>query len=193
MKKQEVIKARETYKAESIKMENAVYTQPVLGDGVDRGRIGKTFESAVKSYIGNFAKSAISKQGKTDCTITLSDGKRVKCEIKSGAGELASVNADGAIKWGFSLSGMIIYAPTYTPNQPVETQAYVFDSAETFVNALTSMNLVRNKYSTAMNRRPKADRFHDKITIQSLSSTGRYNKMYDYCEECGTLLANWER
>ena len=43
MKKQDVIKARNEYKAESIKMENAVYTRPVLGDGVDRGRIGKTF------------------------------------------------------------------------------------------------------------------------------------------------------
>lgn len=193
MKKQDVIRARETYKAESIKMENAVYTRPVLGDGVDRGRIGKTFESAVKSYLGNFSKAAISKQGKTDCTITLASGKRVKCEIKSGAGELASINADGAIKWGFSLNGMIIYAPTYTPEQPVETQAYVFDNAEEFVNALASMNLIRNKYSTSMNRRAKADRYHDKVTIQSLSSAGRYNKMYDYCEECGTLLANWQR
>lgn len=193
MKKQDVIRAREAYKAESVKMENAVYTRPVLGDGVDRGRIGKTFESAVKTYLGNFSKAAISKQGKTDCTITLASGKRVKCEIKSGAGELASVNADGAIKWGFSLSGMIIYAPTYTPEQPVETQAYVFDNAESFVNALASMNLIRNKYSTSMNRRAKADRYHDKVTIQSLSSAGRYNKMYDYCEECGTLLANWER
>lgn len=193
MKKQDVIRAREAYKAESVKMENAVYTRPVLGDGVDRGRIGKTFESAVKTYLGNFSKAAISKQGKTDCTITLASGKRVKCEIKSGAGELASVNADGAIKWGFSLKGIIIYAPTYTPEQPVETQAYVFDNAEEFVNALASMNLIRNKYSTSMNRRAKADRYHDKVTIQSLSSAGRYNKMYDYCEECGTLLANWER
>ena len=74
-----------------------------------------------------------------------------------------------------------------------EIQAYVFESAESFVTMLTDANLTRFKYSTAMNRKPKEARFHDKITIQSLSSTGRYNKMYDYCEECGTLLANWER
>lgn len=193
MKKRDVLEARKAYKADTIAMTNVIFTKPVLGDGIDRGRVGKTFESAVKSYLGNFSKAAISKQGKTDCTITLSTGKRVKCEIKSGAGELASVGADGAIKWGFSLNGMIIYAPTYTPERPVEVQAYVFDSAEEFVNALASMNMIRSKYSTAMNRRAKADRYHDKITIQSLSSAGRYNKMYDYCEECGTLLANWER
>lgn len=193
MKKQEVIKARENYKAETIKMENTVYTKPVLGDGIDRGRVGKTFESAVKSYIGNFAKSGISKQGANDCTITLSNGKRIACEIKSGAGELASISTSGAIHWGFNLNGMLIYAPTYTPEQPVETQAYVFNNAQEFINALVSMNLVRYKYSTSMNRKPKANRYHDKVTIQSLSSTGRYNKMYDYCEEYGTLLANWER
>ncbi len=193
MKKNDVIKARNEYKAESIKMENAVYTRPVLGDGVDRGRIGKTFESAVKSYLGNFSKAAISKQGKTDCTITLANGKRVKCEIKSGAGELASVDANGFIKWGFSLNGMIIYAPTYTPERPVEAQAYVFDNAQEFINALASMNLVRYKYSTSMNRKPKEARYHDRITIQSLGTTGRYNKMYDYCEECATLLADWQR
>ena len=193
MKKIDVMNARKAYKAETIAMKKAVFTRPVLGDGIDRGRVGKTFESAVKTYLGNFSKASISKQGKTDCTITLSTGKRIKCEIKSGAGELASVSADGSIKWGFSLNGMIIYAPTYTPEQPVEIQAYVFDNAESFVNALANMNLIRNKYSTAMNRRAKADRYHDKITIQSLSSAGRYNKMYDYCEECGTLLANWNR
>lgn len=193
MKKNDVIKARKAYKAVTITMSDAVHTRPVLGDGIDRGREGKTFESEVKSYIGNYSKATISKQGRTDCTITLSNGKRVKCEIKNGGGELATINADGSMKWGFSLNGMIIYAPTYTPEQPVETQAYVFNNAEEFVNALASMNLIRNKYSTAMNRRAKADRYHDKITIQSLSSTGRYNKMYDYCEECGTLLANWER
>lgn len=193
MKKQDVLEARNAYKAETIAMANAVYTRPVLGDGVDRGRVGKTFESAVKTFLGNFAKAAISKQGKNDCTITRTSKKRVPCEIKSGAGELASIDADGAIHWGFNLNGMLIYAPVYDATQPVEKQAYVFESAETFVNGLADRNLIRSKYSTAMNRRAKADRFHDKITIQSLSSAGRYNKMYDYCEECGTLLANWER
>lgn len=193
MKKRDVLEARNAYKAETIAMSDAVHTRPVLGDGIDRGREGKTFEGEVKSYIGNYSKATISKQGKTDCTITLSNGKRVKCEIKNGGGELATINADGTMKWGFSLGGMFIYAPVYDATQPVEKQAYVFESAETFVNGLADRNLIRSKYSTAMNRRAKADRYHDKITIQSLSSAGRYNKMYDYCEECGTLLANWER
>lgn len=193
MKKQDVIKARNAYKAETIAMMNEIFTKPVLGDGVDRGRNGKTFESAVKSYLGNFAKAAISKQGVNDGTITLSNGKRVPYEIKNGAGELASVHTDGTIKWGFNLKGLFFYAPVYDATQPVERQTYVFDTAEAFVNGLADRNLIRSKYSTSMNRKPKEARYHDKVTIQSLGTTGRYNKMYDYCEECATLLADWER
>lgn len=193
MKKIDVMNARNAYKADTIAMTNVIFTKPVQGDGIDRGRVGKTFESAVKTFLGNFIKAAISKQGKNDCTITRSTKKRVACEIKSGAGELASIDANGSIHWGFNLNGMLIYAPVYDATQPVEKQAYVFESAESFVTMLTDANLTRFKYSTAMNRKPKEARFHDKITIQSLSSAGRYNKMYDICEQYGTLLANWER
>lgn len=193
MKKIDVMNARKAYKADTIAMTNVIFTKPVKGDGVDRGRVGKTFESAVKTFLGNFVKAAISKQGKDDCTITRTNKKRVACEIKSGAGELASIDANGAIHWGFNLNGLFIYAPVYDATQPVERQAYVFESAESFVTMLTDANLTRFKYSTAMNRKPKETRYHDKITIQSLSSTGRYNKMYDICEQYGTLLADWER
>lgn len=193
MKKIDVINARNAYKAETIAMMDEIFTKPVLGDGIDRGRNGKTFESEVKSYLKNFKKAEISRQGVNDGTITLSNGKRVPYEIKNGGGELATINANGTMKWGFNLKGLFFYAPVYDATQPVEKQAYVFESAETFVNGLADRNLIRSKYSTAMNRRAKADRYHDKITIQSLSSAGRYNKMYDYCEECATLLANWER
>ena len=193
MKKRDVIKARKAYKADTIAMTNIIFTKPVQGDGIDRGRVGKTFESAVKTFLGNFVKAAISKQGKDDCTITRANKKRVACEIKSGAGELASIDANGTIHWGFNLNGMFIYAPVYDATQPVETQAFVFENAQDFITMLTDANLTRFKYSTAMNRKPKEARFHDKITIQSLSSTGRYNKMYDICEQYGTLLANWER
>lgn len=193
MRKNEVIKAREAYKAETIAMMNAIFTKPVLGDGIDRGRNGKTFEGEVKSYLKNFKKAEISKQGMNDGTITLSNGKRVPYEIKNGGGELASVNVDGTVHWGFNLKGLFIYAPVYDATQPVEKQTYVFDTAEAFVNGLVERNLIRSKYSTSMNRKPKEARYHDKVTIQSLSSTGRYNKMYDYCEECATLLADWQR
>lgn len=193
MKKRDVLNARNAYKAETIAMANMVYTRPVLGDGVDRGRVGKTFESAVKTFLGNFIKAAISKQGKDDCTVTRSTKKRMACEIKSGAGELASIDANGAIHWGFNLNGLFIYAPVYDATQPVERQAYVFENAQDFITMLTDANLTRFKYSTSMNRKPKEARFHDKITIQSLSSAGRYNKMYDICEQYGTLLANWKR
>ena len=193
MKKIDVMNARKAYKADTIAMTNVIFTKPVKGDGVDRGRVGKTFESAVKTFLGNFIKATISKQGKNDCTVTRSTKKRVPCEIKSGAGELATIDTNGAIHWGFNLNGMLIYAPVYDATQPVEKQAYVFESAEAFVNGLAERNLIRSKYSTAMNRRPEADKRHDRITIQSLSSAGRYNKMYDYCEECATLLAEWER
>ena len=193
MKKIDVMNARKAYKADTIAMTNIIFTKPVQGDGIDRGRVGKTFESAVKTFLGNFVKAAISKQGKDDCTITRANKKRVACEIKSGAGELASIDANGVIHWGFNLNGMFIYAPVYDATQPVETQAFVFENAQDFITMLTDANLTRFKYSTAMNRKPKEARFHDKITIQSLSSTGRYNKMYDICEQYGTLLANWER
>ena len=193
MKKQDVIKARNAYKAETIAMMNEIFTKPVLGDGIDRGRNGKTFEGEVKTYLKNFKKAEISKQGANDGTITLSNGKRVPYEIKNGGGELATVNANGVTKWGFNLKGLFIYAPVYDATRPVEYQTYVFDSAQTFVDGLTEKNLIRIKYSTAMNRKPKEARYHDRSTIQSLSTTGRYDNMYDICEQYGTLLADWER
>ena len=193
MKKQEVIKARNAYKAETIAMLDTIYTKPVLGDGIDRGRAGKTFEGEVKSYLKNFKKAEISKQGADDGTITLSNGKRVPYEIKNGGGELATVSANGSVKWGFNLKGLFIYAPVYDVTRPVEFQTYVFDSAQAFVDGLAEKNLIRIKYSTAMNRKPRETRYHDRITIQSLGTTGRYNNMYDMCEECATLLADWER
>ena len=85
----------------------------------DSGRMGKAFEIGTCTYITRRTRTKVKKQGKTDIRFT-KGGKRYTCEIKSACGEL-----DGTDK-----SQYVIYCATVNPNEPAETQGYIFTREE---------------------------------------------------------------
>ena len=189
MKKTEVIEKRTSYNANAIKLDALLHTKAVKGSTDDKGRNGKDFESQVKSYLGNYKKAGIATIGKVDTTKTY-NGKRVKIEIKQNASEIATIDKNGNIKSVLMSADYVIYAPEYSPAYAVECQAYVLD-AKQFINLLSESGLIRYKMSSAQYKKAENERWHDRITIQSLNSKARYNRMYDLLEEYGTLLKEW--
>ena len=189
MKKTEVIEKRTSYNANAIKLDALLHTKAVKGSTDDKGRNGKNFESQVKSYLGNYKKAGITTIGKVDTTKTY-NGKRVKIEIKQNASEIATIDKNGTIKSVLLSADYVIYAPEYSPAYAVECQAYVLD-AKQFIDLLSENGLIRYKMSSAQYKKAEDERWHDRITIQSLNSKARYNRMYDLLEEYGTLLKEW--
>ena len=189
MKKNEVIEKRTSYNANAIKLDALLHTKAVKGSTDDKGRNGKDFESQVKSYLGNYKKAGISTIGKIDTTKTY-NGKRVKIEIKQNASEIATIDKNGNLKSVLMSADYVIYAPEYSPAYAVECQAYVLD-AKQFIDLLSESGLIRYKMSSAQYKKAEGERWHDRITIQSLNSKARYNRMYDLLEEHGTLLKEW--
>ena len=189
MKKNEVIEKRTNYNANAIKLDALLHTKAVKGSTDDKGRNGKDFESQVKSYLGNYKKAGITTIGKVDTTKTY-NGKRVKIEIKQNASEIATIDKNGNIKSVLMSADYVIYAPEYSPAYAVECQAYVLD-AKQFIDLLSENGLIRYKMSSAQYKKAENERWHDRITIQSLNSKARYNRMYDLLEEYGTLLKEW--
>ena len=189
MKKTEVIEKRTSYNTNAIKLDALLHTKAVKGSTDDKGRNGKDFESQVKSYLGNYKKAGISTIGKIDTTKTY-NGKRVKIEIKQNASEIATIDKNGNINSVLLKADYVIYAPEYSPAYAVECQAYVLD-AKQFINLLSESGLIRYKMSSAQYKKAENERWHDRITIQSLNSKARYNRMYDLLEEYGTLLKEW--
>ena len=189
MKKELVRELRTNYHIETIKTNALLHTQATKNSTDDKGRGGKDFESQVKTFLGNFIKAGITALGKVDTTRTI-DGRRVKIEIKSNASEIATIDTNGKINSVLLKADYVIYAPEYDPAYPVENQAYVLDAKEFF--ALLGKNgLLRYKKSSAQYKKAENERWHDRITIQSLNSKARYNRMYDLLEEYGTLLKEW--
>ena len=118
------------------------------------------------------------------------NGKRVKIEIKQNASEIATIDKNGNINSVLLKADYVIYAPEYSPAYAVECQAYVLD-AKQFIDLLSENGLIRYKMSSAQYKKAENERWHDRITIQSLNSKARYNRMYDLLEEYGTLLKEW--
>lgn len=158
---------------------------------IDNGRGGKQFEMLVKFAIGNYNFKGVSKSGRLDTT-KKKNGERLKIEIKQNAGELATLDENGNIIDCITKNDIIIYAPEYNPNAPVELQAYVMNATD-FYNGLVQNGCIRYKTSTAVNNAVKqgyCEKYHDKITIQN-NSLKKLDKIYDLCEEIGVSLKEW--
>lgn len=94
----------------------------------DSGRVGKAFETAVRSYIARRTMHGVKPQGKIDIRAT-HEGLRVNCEIKTACGE---VDLTTPYKY-------LVYCPYVDIDTPAEAQGYVFSREEwhTFVNGYT--------------------------------------------------------
>lgn len=157
--------------------------------GIDSGRGGKTAEMQTKLFLGNYRFNGVSKSKAID---TRKNG--FKIEIKTNAGELATLDENGNITDSILKNDYIVYFPEYNANYPVELQAYVL-KADTFYNALIESGCIRYKTSTFVSNQAKngyCEKYHDKITIQN-NSIKKLNAIYDICESYGKSLAEWAK
>ena len=192
-KTMEEIRANHIARAEYARTVNP-YQRPT--SGVHSGINGTRFEDRVKLAFG-LEKWIGTAKGKYDFRKKI-DGNFCKFEVKSGAGEIATLKKPipaEAVKNGditidltaeyidhsILNSDYIIYTPY--PLQDTDILAYnapvaVFKSA-TFANLLKYGGFLRWKTSTALNRQGGKG-FYDKITIQTFSnSIKKENAIYE--------------
>lgn len=141
------------------------------GNPNNDGLKGCLFEGYVKAYLGNTRGAVVSAAGRKDTTKKIGS-KRFSFEMKTGSGELATLNADGSIKHTCLTSDYMVYCYKFDPNEPVETQAYVFPMS-VFVEMLETLNLIGYKYSSAMCKNSAVNRYYDKVAIKTMSSAKR--------------------
>lgn len=165
-------------------VETDVHVNPTKG--VDSGLHGKDFETQVKYLLGNTNGRCISRNGRIDTRKTI-NGKLTTIEIKSGCGEIATLNEFGETVTSILNSDLIIYAPEYSPEYSVEQQAFVLE-VDDFMEVLNNCGLTRLKKSSAQYKLDENEQFYDKMTIQSFTNSQRKtNLFYDYLEQYPTL------
>lgn len=141
------------------------------GNPNNDGIKGCLFEGYVKAYMGNVRGSVVSAAGRRDTTKKIGSA-RFSFEMKTGSGELATLNPDGTIKHTCLTADYMVYCYKFDPNEPVETQAYVFPMG-VFAEMLETLNLIGYKYSTPMTKRPAPERYYDKVAIKQMSTAKR--------------------
>lgn len=158
------------------------------------GKNGDLFEGYTKAYIGNFKGSMVSAAGRRDTTKKIGSA-RFSFEMKTGSGELATLNADGTVKHTCLTADYMIYCYKFNPDEPVETQAYVFPMG-VFTDILETLNLIGYKYSTPMTKRPVPERYYDKVAIKQMSTAKRTKcreNFIDTYESLGMTLEDFAR
>lgn len=174
-------------KAEFIERMNN-YIEYAKGEHNNDGANGTSYEMAVKLALGNYKGQLKSKAGIVD---TRKGGYAV--EIKSGCGELATLDENGKIINTVLKRDIIIYAPFYEAGDDVYSTSYVL-TTEDFFEALEQAHLIRTKVSSAMNKKKQnGEPWHyDRMSIQSFKNSQRaMNRWLNALEEYGTDLASW--
>lgn len=168
------------------KMNN--YIAYAQGEHKNDGANGTSYEMAVKVALGNYNGQLKSKAGTMD---TRKGGHSV--EIKSGCGELATLNENGEIITTIFKRDIIIYAPFYEAGDDVFCTSYVL-TTEDFFSALEKANLIRTKVSSAMNKKKQNGEpwYYDRMAIQSFKNSQKAtDRWLDALEECGMDLKSW--
>lgn len=163
-----------------------VHTMPKAG--TNSGCHGVSYELAVKVAMCNYGSKGKAKAGAVD---TRKAGYNV--EIKSGCGELATVDADGKIISTVFKSDIVVYAPFYEPEDDVFGVSYVM-TTEDFFGALEQAGLIRKKVSSAMNKKKQAGEswHYDRLAIQSYTNSKKATARWlDALEEYGMSLDEW--
>lgn len=168
------------------KMNN--YITYAQGEHNNDGANGTSYEMAVKFALGNYKGQLKSKAGIVD---TRKGGYSV--EIKSGCGELATLDEDGKIINTVFKRDIIVYAPFYEAGDDVFSTSYVL-TTEDFFKALEEANLIRTKVSSAMNKKKQnGEPWHyDRMAIQSFKNSQKaINRWLNALEEYGMDLKSW--
>lgn len=148
--------------------------------GVNNGSIGRLVEAVAKIGFKNFRGRLVSAQGRID-TYKNVNGKRCTFEIKTGSGELATLNPDGSIKKSVFNNDYVIYCYRLEIDfsadfseivEQIIEQLYIINMND-FKDLLDDLNLIGAKYSSAMTKKPAPQRYYDKLSIKPMSAEKR--------------------
>ena len=164
------------------------YVAYAQGEHRNDGANGTSYEMAVKVALGNCNGQLKSRAGIVD---TRKGGYSI--EIKSGCGELATLNEDGEIVSTVFKRDIIVYAPFYEAGDDVFCTSYVL-TTEDFFKALEEARLIRTKVSSAMNKKKQNGEtwYYDRMSIQSFKNSQKAtDRWLDALEMYGTDLRSW--
>lgn len=184
MRKAEFLKKIESY-TEYAKNTN-VHVKPTKD--TNSGAWGRLYEMLAKENLDNY-RTLVSAAGKFDTT-----KKGYKIEIKSGCGELGVLDVNGKLKSVVKKSDYVFYSPFYAPGDTFEESTYVLTS-EDFFTALEEAGLIRDKVSSAMNKKKQAGEnwYPDRKAIQSyMNSKKALNRWLDALDTYGMTVEEWK-
>lgn len=153
--------------------------------GVDSGVEGKALEVLTEYALISRAYKVKKPTAKADIIITTIDGDKIRVEVKSGCGELATYTADGDVKTAVWHSDYIVYIPEYIPGADIRHIARVFNAME-FDDLLTDAGLTRRKRSSYAVK--YGFDYPDKKAIQSFkNSVKATDRLYDIMDKGMTI------
>lgn len=164
------------------------YTAYAQSENRNSGANGTSYEMSVKLALGNYKGQLKSKAGVVD---TRKGGYSI--EVKSGCGELATLDENGKIINTVFKRDIIIYSPFYEAGDDVFQSSYVL-TTEDFFKALEEARLIRTKVSSAMNKKKQNGEawYYDRMSIQSFKNSQKAtNRWLDALETYGTDLKSW--
>ena len=162
--------------------------------GVNNGSIGRLAEAVAKIGFKNCRGRLVSAQGQVD-TCKNVNGKRCTFEIKTGSGELATLNPDGSIKKSIFGNDYIVYCYRLEIDfstdfseivEQIIEQLYIINMND-FKDLLDDLNLIGAKYSSAMTKKPAPQRYYDKLSIKSMSAAKRTKCRENFINEYETI------
>lgn len=156
--------------------------------GINSGVVGRALEMIIKNDLNNYNFNGVASTGRNDTT-----KKGYKIEIKTGAGELATIDRDGKIKSPLFSSDYIIYAP-YADLDLELNQMFIVCDANEFYRRVTELGLTRLKMSTAMHRNScleDSEKWKDRISLQ-FNSGKKEGLLFDLLDEIGMSYSEFK-
>lgn len=144
--------------------------------GINNGAEGNLYEMLIKLALNNCKFHGVSKKGCTDTTKKINNVLS-KIEIKNGCGELGTLDNKGNIKTLVFKRDYIIFNIDWSPEYDVIQCSFICKAMD-YYKILSESGLIRKKMSTAQYKRPKTDRYYDRIAIQSYKNSKRKTDLY---------------
>lgn len=152
--------------------------------GIDCGVEGKALEVLTEYALVSRAYKVKKPTAKADIVITTANGK-LKVEVKSGCGELATYTANGDVKTAIWQADYVIYIPEYIAGADIRHIARVFPAMR-FDDLLEDAGLTRYKRSSYAVKHGFTH--YDKKAIQSFKNSVRATeRMYDIMDKGMTI------
>lgn len=144
--------------------------------GINNGADGNLYEMLIKLALNNCKFDGVSKRGRTDTKKKINN-IIANIEIKNGCGELGVLDSKGNIKSLVFKRDYIIFNIDWMPEFDVVQCSFICKAMD-YYKILNESGLIRKKMSTAQYKRPKTDRYYDRIAIQSYKNSKRKTDLY---------------